>query len=169
MELVFYSTDGAGSPLPVAPQRNPKCRTTGLWELVCTFMCPSHSNWIKWVTAVIFEHVQRVELAGCTDRLVIVNTMWWVSNCETTSTYNELKYLLKRSLAKPRHSYEQQLTFPWTFFIFKICHMTYKSRTGNEKTKPKKDMCNQWQTFPSEVVLFVDGRSLQRSLPLFCS
>lgn len=78
-----------------------------------------------------------------------------VSDCETTSTYNELKYLLlKRSLTKLGHSYKQQLTFPLTFFLFlKICHVTYKSRTENKTKTKNKKMCNQWQTLPSEVVL----------------
>lgn len=73
-----------------------------------------------------------------------------VSDCETTSTYNELKYLLlKRSSTKPGHSYEQQLTFPLTFYFLKICHMTYKSRTENKiKTKKTKRCAINGRLFP---------------------
>lgn len=65
-----------------------------------------------------------------------------VSDCETTSTYNELKYLLlKRSLTKPGHSYKQQLTFPLTFFIFKdMSHDLQKQNRKQNKNKKQKDV-----------------------------
>lgn len=65
---------------------------------------------------------------------------------------------------KTGHSYKQQLIFPLNFQ--KICHMTYKNRT-----KENKQTCaiNGRLSPLKWCFFFVDGRSQQQYPPLFCS
>lgn len=81
-----------------------------------------------------------------------------VREYETTSNYDQkLKYLFKK---KTGHSYKQQLLFP---FNFKKRYVTWPTKTKQSK---KENMCNQWQTLPSEVVVVQMTTSHSSNSPL---
>lgn len=134
MELVFYPTDAAGAATCCGSPTESKVQNNG----AVGTRVHAHPSFFNLFLLCIWNlhlnprmsyrsHIWTCTMSGAGRKYRPVsyreyNVMCFliVSDCATTSTSNDLKYLLHmRSLIKPSHTYKQQLTFPLTFFFFK--------------------------------------------------